>query len=136
MATHIMTAIALKGDEVVSSTYLATSLNTNPVVVRRLLSELQKAGLLATQAGRTGGAVLAKKPNAITLYDVYSAVNEEDLFAYNPNDPNATCSLSCEMKSVLEPIFKSASSALAMDLKKVRLSDVSDVLRKKCSKSG
>lgn len=134
MATHIMASLALKDSEVVTSTYLADSLNTNPVVVRRILGDLQKAGLLETQAGRTGGAALAKKPESISLFDVYSAVDEGLLFAYNPNDPNKKCALSCEMKAVLEPIFKSATSALAENLKGVRLSDLAAKLAKKCSR--
>lgn len=123
MATHIMTALAVK-QEKLNSSYLADSVNTNPVVVRRILSELQKAGLLETEAGRNGGARLAKKPNLITLYDVYAAVDDGELFAYNPNDPVRHCKLSCKMKSVLAPIFESASSALAEKLKKVKLSDL------------
>ena len=123
MATHIMTALAVK-EEKTNSTYLASSLNTNPVVVRRILSELQKAGLINTESGRNGGAVLAKRANAITLFDVYSAVDEGELFAYNPNDPNKTCSLSCKMKHVLSPVFDAASEALAEKLKKIKLSDL------------
>jgi DNA-binding IscR family transcriptional regulator len=93
-------------------------------VVRRILSELQKAGLLLTDAGRTGGAYLAKKPSAISLYDIYSAVDDNDLFAYNPNDPNHECALSCKMKSVLEPVFSAANDALAGKLKKIKLSEL------------
>lgn len=133
MATHMMSAMALKPDELVSSTDLAESMNTNPVVVRRILSELQSVGLLTTQAGRCGGAQLAKKPNLITLFDIYAAVDDGELFAYNPNDPNRACALSCEMKSVLEPVFAVAKEALAESLKKIRLSDVVDRLAKKCS---
>jgi Rrf2 family protein len=123
MATHILTALAVENDKL-SSTYLADSLNTNPVVVRRILSELAKAGLLETEAGRTGGARLAKKPEAISLYDVYAAVDDGELFAYNPNDPNKKCALSCKMKSVLSPVFEAACGALADKLKKIRLSEL------------
>lgn len=123
MATHIMTALAVEEDKL-NSTYLAESLNTNPVVVRRILSELQKAGLLVTEAGRSGGARLAKNAKAISLYDVYNAVDDGDLFAYNPNDPNKRCALSCKMKSVLSPVFEAANSALAEKLKKIKLSDL------------
>ena len=123
MATHILTALAVEDDKL-SSTYLADSLNTNPVVVRRILSELAKAGLLETEAGRAGGARLAKKPEAISLYDVYAAVDDGELFAYNPNDHNKKCALSCKMKSVLSPVFDAACDALAEKLKKIRLSEL------------
>jgi len=134
MATHIMTSVALKDEDLVNSAYLADSLNTNPVVVRRMLSDLQKAGLLETQTGRAGGAKLAKSASAISLYDIYEAVDNGEIFAYNPNDPNRTCPLSCEIKSVLEPIFESASKALAGNLKTIKLSEVAGQLAKKCSR--
>lgn len=123
MATHIMTALAVKNDKL-NSGYLADSLNTNPVVVRRILSELQKAGLLETEAGRSGGARLARNAKSISLYEVYAAVDEGDLFAYNPNDPNKKCALSCKMKTVLSPVFDAANEALAEKLKKIKLSDL------------
>jgi Rrf2 family protein len=133
MATHMMTALALNEDELLTSTYLADSLNTNPVVVRRILADLQKAGLLETHTGRSGGARLARKAKDITLYEVYAAVDEGELFAYNPNDPNKKCPLSCEMKSVLEPIFATVQASLATSLKDVRLSEVVGKIAKRCS---
>jgi Rrf2 family protein len=134
MATHIMTALATCEDEKMSSTELAGSLNTNPVVVRRILSDLQKAGLLNTRSGRSGGATLARKASAISLHDVYAAVDDGELFAYNPNDPNRKCSLSCAMKSVLEPIFSNAGEALADHLARVKLSSVVEKLSSRCEK--
>ncbi len=131
MATHIMTSLALHSEEVVSSAYLASSLNTNAVVVRRILGHLQKAGLLETLSGRSGGARLSQKPSSISLYDVFAAVDEENLFSYNPNDPNKKCPLSCQMKSVLEPIFEAANQALAHNLKRVRLSELVSQTNKK-----
>lgn len=132
MAIHLMTSLAFEKADVQSSKELASSLNTNPVVVRRLLVDLQKAGLLQTLAGRTGGARLAKPTSSITLYDIYKAVDDGELFAFNPNDPNESCALSCEMKSVLEPIFESARRALDENLRKTKLSEVLARLAKKC----
>lgn len=132
MATHLMTSLAFEKADVQSSKELASSLNTNPVVVRRLLVDLQKAGLLQTLTGRTGGARLAKPTSSITLYDIYKAVDDGEVFAFNPNDPNKSCALSCEMKSVLEPIFESARRALDENLRKTKLSEVLARLAKKC----
>jgi len=135
MATHVMTTLALKKNELVTSSYLADSMNTNPVVVRRLLVELQKAGLLITQSGRAGGARLLKPVEKISLFDIYAAVDRGELFAYNPNDPNRKCPVSCEMKSVLEPVFASASESLSESLKKVRLSDLVSRLSRRLAKA-
>lgn len=131
VATHIMTALGLDPEEPVSSSYLASSVNTNPVIVRRLLGLLQGANLVKTRAGKLGGAQLAKPAEKITLNDIYKAVDESSIFEYNPNVPNKKCPLSCVMKSVLEPVFHSSQTALSSELNKTKLSQLIDRVRKK-----
>lgn len=127
VATHIMSSLAMApSEEWISSSYLASSVNTNPVVIRRILSDLQKAGLIETQSGKNGGARLAKEASHINLHDIYSAVEDGSLFAFNANDPNHSCPLSCKMKSLLAPIFKSADQAVEKELKKFRLSQLKE----------
>ena len=140
MATHIMTSLAahsaadktrdMAHEESLSSSYLGSSVNTNPVVIRRILGDLQRAGLVQSCAGKSGGASLAKKPQQISLLDIFLAVDDGHLFAFNPNSPNKECPLSCAMKSVLAPIFNSAEGALHRDLKKIKLSDLVEQLVK------
>jgi Rrf2 family protein len=60
-----------------SSDVLAKSYGTNPVVVRRLLSQLQEAGLVASQRGVGGGSLLAQPAQDISLRQVYEAVSED-----------------------------------------------------------
>ncbi|MDZ4083139.1 MAG: Rrf2 family transcriptional regulator [Bdellovibrionales bacterium] len=131
MATHILTSLALHRDKPVSSSHLASSVNTNPVVVRRILGDLQKAGLVKTTAGKTGGAALSRSPSKITLDEVYKAVDAAEIFAFNPNDPNAHCPLSCTIKSVLETVFQSADRAITKELKSRKLSDLIEMLKKR-----
>lgn len=131
MATHILTSLALHRDKPMSSSLLASSVNTNPVVIRRILGDLQKAGLVTTTAGKTGGAELARVANKITLDEVYRAVDAAEVFAYNPNDPNKHCPLSCNIKSVLKTVFVSADQAVTKELKSRKLSDLVAMLEKK-----
>jgi Rrf2 family protein len=130
VATHIMTSLALT-DEPVSSTYLGKSVNTNPVVIRRILSDLQNAGLVQTIAGKKGGARLARPATQITLQDIYCAVDNGNVLAYNQNAPLKTCPVSSTMKAVLQPVFESADSALAAELQRTRLSDLVKTIRSK-----
>ena len=134
MATHIMTAIAAEEGDLVSSAYLAGSLNTNPVVVRRILLKLQKANLITSEHGRNGGARLASSPQKITLADIYKAVDDDLIFAYNPNDPNKKCPMSCVMKSVLQPVFNKATQALNQHLNETKLSDLLKEVQKTITK--
>ena len=63
-AVHIMTALAFSPEEVIGSQTLAASVNTNPVVVRRLLLALRRARLIETFTGKHGGARLRKSRTA------------------------------------------------------------------------
>jgi Rrf2 family protein len=57
-----------------TSEEIARKLNTNPVVIRRVLSLLRQAGLVTSHKGPSGGSKLAKSGKAIRLGDIYRAV--------------------------------------------------------------
>ena len=80
---HILALIELNKEGVTSSEFLASSVNTNPAVIRKLMGMLKKAGLIEVHPG-IAGAKLAKELSEITLFDVYKAVNvvqENELFS-------------------------------------------------------
>lgn len=133
VATHVLTSLALAAEAspeaLVTSEYLAKSVNTSPVVVRRILGLLRKAGLVLAHTGRGGGATLARPATRITLLDIHRAVDEPMLFAMNPNRPNPACEVSCRMKDVLGPVFDDAERAVEARLSKVRLSELRDAVR-------
>lgn len=105
VATHILTGLAGKKQyfevATVKSEVLAESCNTNPVVVRRLVGDLSKAGLILSKSGPNGGALLAKDPDDITLADVYKAVEEKELFHFHYQQPSAGCPVGANIQSVL-----------------------------------
>ncbi len=130
VATHILTGLGmLKSTEVMSSERLAQSVNTHPVVIRRILLDLKKAKLIHTQPGKTGGTRLLRAPDKISLFDIYNAVEDGHIFALNTNSENPQCPLSCKMKSLLEPVFRKAEKALSTELKRTHLADLIGELR-------
>ncbi|MDM7920799.1 MAG: Rrf2 family transcriptional regulator, partial [Pyrinomonadaceae bacterium] len=74
MAVHILTMLAKDRDAFMKSDRLASSVNTNAVVIRRVLGQLGHAGLVVSQTGAAGGTRLAKSPSEIDLSSVYKAV--------------------------------------------------------------
>jgi len=131
VATHVLTSLALAeraGGGRLTSEELAASINTSPVVVRRIIGRLRAAGLVVAQTGRGGGAALARPPAKITLRDVYRAVDEPGLFAMNPKAPNPSCDVSCRMKDVLGPVFADAERAVEARLGKIRLTALVDAV--------
>ena len=72
VAIHILSLIETGPQEQVTFEYIASSVNTNPVVVRRLMSQLKKAGLIHSMRGANKNTLL-KKPEEISLYEIYTA---------------------------------------------------------------
>src|SRR5512139_1910672 len=96
MALHALGMIAWEGERArgkpVTSATLARSINTNPVVVRRVLADLRRAGLVETRRGVGGGVVLARPASRISLRCVWEALEgQEQLFGRHPSGPNPHC---------------------------------------------
>ena len=85
-AVHVLAVLANES-KCASSASLAATVNTNPVVIRRLLIDLQNAGLIKTSRGPQGGAILAKPPKNISLWHVHSAVESREHPALSRNLP-------------------------------------------------
>lgn len=108
----------------VSSEEIAESVNTNPVVVRRIVSELAKAGVIRSHQGKGGGLELSRDPGKITLYDVYQAMGCPPVFAFNPNEPNPDCPVSSRMVDVLTPVFSYVQEGIRDRLESITLQDL------------
>lgn len=127
VAIHILALIASKPHDDLASDYIASSVNTNPVVIRRILSMLRKANLIRTSAGKAGAA-LASPPAQISLLRVYRAVEpDNELFAVHEN-PNPYCPVGKRINAVLEEAFHGAQMALEKKLASQNIQDVLDHL--------
>jgi len=123
-AVHIMTAMAFSPGEVIGSQTLAASVNTNPVVVRRLLLALRRARLIETFAGKRGGARLRKKPNCILLVDIYDAVESRPVIPINERKALKECHVSCKMKSIMSCVAESTKQAVRKHLRGITLAQL------------
>ncbi|HEX8465962.1 MAG TPA: Rrf2 family transcriptional regulator [Abditibacterium sp.] len=124
-ATHVLSVLALHPEENFSSEMLAHTVNTNPVVIRRLLLDLKDAGLVETQRGPGGGAKLARCAEDISLAQVYrAAAGEVETFGEHPNLPAQCCVVGREIKGVLEQLSQRARAAVEAEFEAVSLADV------------
>jgi Rrf2 family protein len=124
VAVHIVTALAYEDNESRTSDELAKSVNTNAVVVRRLLCTLANAGLINVKEGKSGGSALAKKPSDITLADIYRAVEPEPVFGVPTKEVNRSCPVSCKMQKIMNGVLSRVERSLQENLRKTRLSDL------------
>lgn len=110
VATHILVTLARGGDALYSSERLAQTVDTNAVVIRRIVGKLRDAGLVTCCSGVKGGVRLAQPPQAITLLDVYQAVEDGHLFRMH--EPNQTCALGCTVVDLLGGVYADAEGAM------------------------
>lgn len=121
MAVHVLTVLAYKEGDRVTSAFLAGSVNTNPVIIRRLLLALQRANLVETNKGARAGSRLSRSPGRINLAEIYWAVEDCEPFASPARKPNAACPVGHCIQAALDKVFASAQQALERDLEKTTL---------------
>jgi Rrf2 family protein len=125
VAVHAMSVLArYAGKGPVCSALVAESVHTNPVVIRRLMTELERAALVRSVAGRSGGFELNREPAAISLADVYHAVEDENVFRMHKTDPQASCPVAAQLSTVLWEPLRAAECALHASLAKTSIRDV------------
>lgn len=119
ISIHILSILSI--EEGVSSEYIASSININPVLVRKELSSLRKANLIVTKEGKNGGSYLACSPKKITLADVYKATYEKPLFSHSKNKPNAQCPMGSKIGLIMDEVNEMAEAALLKKLKSISI---------------
>jgi DNA-binding IscR family transcriptional regulator len=123
VAVHILAVIEIKSDEpLITSDRIARSVNTNPVVIRRILTRLNKAGLAKSEGSRF---VLSKPPKEISLRDVYFAVRGKDSVLFETHEnPAQRCVIGRNILGALKNPLQSAQRAMEAELSHFTLSDV------------
>ena len=128
-AVHILTLLAVKTGQCVSSECLAKSLGTNAVVVRRLLARLQQAGMVATQPGAQGGARLVVDAGNVTLLDVYRAVEDQSVFRMH--QPHPDCPIAALVRDDVWALLTGAEEEMQRQLARTKLAEVAASARKR-----
>ena len=127
---HILTAIdTFQNDYKVTSEFLAGSIQTNPVVVRRILGQLKNAGLIESSQG-VAGITIPKSLDQITFYDVYTAVEpveEGDLFRFH-DSPNPDCPVGRNIHRLLDGKLREIQNAMEEKMRCYTLADLHDGL--------
>ncbi|MFE3137671.1 Rrf2 family transcriptional regulator [Streptomyces scopuliridis] len=127
IAAHALTWIELhrrQGHEIATSEQIAGSVNTNPVVIRRLLGELREAGIVESRRGAGAGWTLARGLDAITLLDVYDAVEPSPLFAMHRAEPNLDCPVGFGIRPAMQSVYDGIDVVLRDELARTTLADV------------
>ncbi len=104
-AVHIMTLLAKIPQEWLTSDWIAGSINVNPVIVRKELSELREAGLVTSRLGKDGGTMLSKNAEEIKISEIYAAVKNKEVLGRKNQNPNPACPVGKEINDHLSLLF-------------------------------
>ncbi|KYG61618.1 transcriptional regulator [Bdellovibrio bacteriovorus] len=129
VSVHLMTVLAYHKPDLMTSEELASSIRTNPTVIRRLVSKLVEAGLLETFKGKAGGIRMTKSPKEITLKDIYEAVLDKKLMATPCKEPYKQCVVSCNMGTLLSEVAEGIEQNSMHYLSGIKLSDLASQIK-------
>lgn len=129
VAAHALAYLAHKGayeaKDAVASAVLASSVPTNPVVIRRVTALLAKGGLIATRPGASGGSWLLRKPETIHLDEVLRAVNGCAHLGSTPLGAEG-CPVGQHIPRQVAKALTAADNAAALALSKITIADLLD----------
>lgn len=135
MAIHMFACIDTFAGQKMTSDFMAGSVGTNPVVIRKLLQQLKAAGLVEVARG-TGGVRITRPLDQITFLDIYRAVEctpDEELFHFHEN-PNAQCPVGRNIHSVLDSKLDKVQEAMERELAAITLADVKQGIAEQIAK--
>ncbi|MBR1740621.1 MAG: Rrf2 family transcriptional regulator [Lachnospiraceae bacterium] len=132
VALHIFCCVDTFGDEYkVTSDFLASSINTNPVIIRRILGQLKSAGLIEVARG-TGGITPTRPLSEISFYDVYKAVDsieDDELFRFHEN-PNPECPVGRNIHKLLNDKLDAIQKAMEDEMRNYTIEDLHEEMEK------
>ena len=127
IATHALAWMAgheHTGADWTTSEQIAGSVRTNPVVIRRLMAQLEKGGLVESRRGPGAGSRLARSPDEITLRQIDEALGTNATFAMHRNEPSPICPIAHGIRPALAPVYERVADAVRRELERTTLADV------------
>jgi Rrf2 family protein len=124
MGVHALALLASDPERTLTSDEIATAIDTNPVVIRRILSALQEAGLVSSQKGPTGGSRLAQSAKKISLAAVYEAIERRPVLHVPYSSSGVKDGHSRKVSSAVKDIFQSANKAITGELEGITIAQV------------
>lgn len=132
---HVLVHMAERraaGSGPITSDALARMMDTNPVVIRRIMAGLRERGYVTSGRGHGGGWTLSCDPAAITLYDIYEGIGAPSLFAIGNRRETPDCLVEQAVNAALDASLEEAERLLLASYRQVSLASLSaDVYRRR-----
>lgn len=128
-AIHTLILIS-ESETPMNSEQIATSVGTNASYIRKLTTRLRKSGIIEGRRG-ISGFKLVKKPEDISLLDIYDSVMETEslhIFDIHQN-PNDECIVGHNIRPVLNGMFRNMEERVEKELSSITLKDAINNMR-------
>lgn len=122
---HILVYIYLNPDTPITSTDIATSVQTNPAYVRKLMSQLRKAGLISGSRGNANPELL-KAADKITLLDVYKAIEGSKPLLHLDTHVNPECEIGIFVQAAIRDSYDVVQREAENTMSNITLEDISN----------
>jgi DNA-binding IscR family transcriptional regulator len=129
---HVLLHMAER-DAAVTSETLAKAMDTNPVVIRRIMAGLRDQRLVRSEKGHGGGWTLNCDMSKITLRDIYSALGSPTLLAIGNRTEAPACLVEQAVNAALDQAFRDAERILLSRLGDVTLAKLNTDVRRRIS---
>jgi Rrf2 family protein len=126
IAVHILTLLSKAEGELLSSDYIAGSININPALVRKEISNLRNHGLIISKEGKSGGYSLSKSPKQISLAVIYLAVKNQPVLGTAKNDPNPDCPIGKQINKNIDNLYADLDKTLLEKLGSISIENFSN----------
>ncbi len=126
ITTHILTLLTKFPNDYLSSEYIAGSINLNPVLVRKEISNLKKNHIVESKEGKNGGTRLLKSASEITLLDIFKMTFDTVNLGYAKNQPNPDCPVGKKINENLDLLYADINEKINAQLSTITLENFSN----------
>jgi Rrf2 family protein len=125
VAIHSVLHLSMAGKPVTSEE-LGRCQNTNPVLIRRILGDLKKAGIVDSEKGHGGGWIALKSPATTSFQDILQALQDSLLPKPIKLEKSENCLIMKALCTTMDEFLEEADSMLSKKLAKISIQDLID----------
>ena len=126
ITTHILTLLTKFPNDFLSSEFIAGSINSNPVLVRKEIANLKAHHIVESKEGKNGGTKLSVDPAKITLKEIFEMTFETINLGYAKNQPNPDCPVGKKINQNLSSLYTDMNQKVSLQLEGISLEDFSN----------
>jgi Rrf2 family protein len=116
--------ILAKHSSLCPSSDIAQDIQSEATLLRRILSVLSRENIIETREGREGGYRLSKRPEEITLAEVYAALHIDEARCVSMTEATGENPFGVKMKAVMYDITSEIDQSILNVLEKYTIQDL------------